>query len=39
MSLTGIDVHVHVHDERARALQGPEAQAKFVPVRDAVSGT
>jgi hypothetical protein len=27
--LAGIDVHVHVHDERARALQGPEAQAKF----------
>jgi predicted TIM-barrel fold metal-dependent hydrolase len=29
MTLAGIDVHVHVHDERARALQGPEAQAKF----------
>lgn len=27
--LAGIDVHVHVHDERARAQQGPEAQAKF----------
>jgi uncharacterized protein len=29
MTLAGIDVHVHVHDERARALQGAEAQAKF----------
>ena len=29
MALTGIDVHVHVHDERARALQGAAAQAKF----------
>lgn len=28
MELAGIDVHVHVHDARARALQGPEAQAK-----------
>ena len=29
MTLAGIDVHVHVHDARARALQGPEAQRKF----------
>ena len=24
-----IDIHIHVHDQRARALQGPEAQAKY----------
>jgi uncharacterized protein len=24
-----IDVHVHIHDARARAMQGPEAQKKF----------
>jgi predicted TIM-barrel fold metal-dependent hydrolase len=29
MALTGIDVHVHIHDARARALQGPEAQRRF----------
>jgi uncharacterized protein len=29
MGLAGIDVHVHIHDERARKLQGPEAQRKF----------
>jgi uncharacterized protein len=29
MGLAGIDVHVHIHDERARTLQGPEAQRKF----------
>jgi len=28
-NLTGIDVHVHIHDARARALQGPEAQRRF----------
>ncbi len=27
--VTGIDVHVHIHDARARALQGPEAQRRF----------
>ncbi len=27
--LTGIDVHVHIHDERARARQGPQAQRRF----------
>jgi predicted TIM-barrel fold metal-dependent hydrolase len=26
---TAIDVHVHIHDERARALQGPEAVRRF----------
>lgn len=29
MDLVGIDVHVHIHDARARALQGPEAQRRF----------
>jgi predicted TIM-barrel fold metal-dependent hydrolase len=29
MTLTGIDVHVHIHDAKARALQGPEAVRKF----------
>jgi predicted TIM-barrel fold metal-dependent hydrolase len=29
MNLTGIDVHVHIHDARARALQGPEAVRRF----------
>lgn len=29
MALTGIDVHIHIHDARARALQGPEAQHRF----------
>lgn len=29
MTLVGIDVHVHVHDARARALQGPDAQRRF----------
>jgi uncharacterized protein len=29
MNPVAIDVHVHIHDERARALQGPEAQAHF----------
>jgi uncharacterized protein len=28
-NLTAIDVHVHIHDARARALQGPEAQRRF----------
>ena len=28
-NVTAIDVHVHIHDARARALQGPEAQRKF----------
>ncbi len=27
--VTAIDVHVHIHDARARALQGPEAQRRF----------
>ena len=27
--LTAIDVHVHIHDARARALQGSEAQRQF----------
>lgn len=27
--IVGIDVHVHIHDERARALQGPEARRRF----------
>ena len=27
--VSAIDVHVHVHDARARALRGPEAQALF----------
>lgn len=27
--IEGIDVHVHIHDERARKLRGPEAQRKF----------
>ncbi|MPY85051.1 MAG: amidohydrolase family protein [Actinophytocola sp.] len=29
MVITAIDVHVHVHDARARALRGAEAQRKF----------
>lgn len=29
MPLAGIDVHTHVHDARARALQGPDAVRKF----------
>lgn len=29
MALTAIDVHVHISDPRARALQGPEAQRRF----------
>ena len=29
MALAGIDVHVHIHDARARALQGPEAVRRF----------
>jgi uncharacterized protein len=29
MAIDAIDVHVHVHDARARALQGPEAQRRF----------
>jgi uncharacterized protein len=29
MNVTAIDVHVHIHDERARALQGPEAVRRF----------
>ena len=29
MNITAIDVHVHIHDARARALQGPEAQRRF----------
>lgn len=28
-ALAGIDVHVHIHDAKARALQGPEAVRKF----------
>ena len=28
-TLAGIDVHVHIHDAKARALQGPEAVRKF----------
>lgn len=27
--IVGIDIHIHVHDARARALQGPDAQRKF----------
>lgn len=29
MDIVGIDVHVHIHDARARALQGPDAQRRF----------
>lgn len=29
INATAIDVHVHIHDARARALQGPEAQRRF----------
>ena len=29
MTVAAIDVHVHIHDERARALQGPEAARRF----------
>lgn len=29
MTLLGIDTHVHIHDAKARALQGPEAQKGF----------
>jgi uncharacterized protein len=29
MEIQAIDVHVHIHDARARALQGPEAQRRF----------
>lgn len=29
MVVSAIDVHVHVHDARARALQGPDAQRRF----------
>ena len=29
LELVGIDIHVHIHDARARALQGPEAQRIF----------
>jgi uncharacterized protein len=29
MALTAIDVHVHVHDARARRLRGEEAQRRF----------
>ena len=29
MDPVAIDVHVHIHDARARALQGPEAQRRF----------
>ena len=29
MDIVGIDIHIHIHDARARALQGPEAQRKF----------
>lgn len=28
MAIEAIDVHVHIHDARARALQGPEAQER-----------
>lgn len=28
-TLAAIDVHVHIHDERARELQGPEGRRKF----------
>ena len=28
-TVSAIDVHVHIHDERARALQGPEAIRRF----------
>ncbi len=28
-SLAGIDAHVHIHDAKARALQGPEAVRAF----------
>jgi uncharacterized protein len=29
VTLEGIDTHVHVHDQRARARQGPEAERRF----------
>ena len=29
MNVTAIDVHVHIHDARARALQGPDAVRRF----------
>lgn len=29
MNPIAIDVHVHIHDARARALQGPDAQRRF----------
>lgn len=29
MDIVGIDVHVHIHDARARALQGPDARRRF----------
>lgn len=29
MAVTAIDVHVHIHDARARALRGPEAEKRF----------
>lgn len=29
MSVEAIDVHVHIHDARARALQGPEAEQRY----------
>lgn len=29
MTISAIDVHVHVHDARARELRGPEAQRRF----------
>lgn len=29
MAVTAIDVHIHVHDARARELRGPEAQRRF----------
>lgn len=29
MPLEAIDVHVHIHDARAREMQGPEAERKF----------
>lgn len=29
MAVAAIDIHVHIHDARARALQGPAAQQRF----------